>query len=66
MNKKVSIITPLYNAERYVSDTINSVVNQSYENWEMILVDDCSSDQSASIVENSRTGCSNSFVKKSN
>ena len=51
MNKKVSIITPLYNAERYVSDTINSVVNQSYENWEMILVDDCSSDQSASIVE---------------
>ena len=51
MNKKVSIITPLYNAERYVSETINSVVNQSYKNWEMILVDDCSTDQSASIVE---------------
>lgn len=51
MKKKVSIITPLYNAERYVSETINSVLNQSYKNWEMILVDDCSSDQSVSIVE---------------
>ena len=32
-------------------NTINSVLNQSYENWEMILVDDCSSDKSVSIVE---------------
>ena len=51
MNKKVSIITPLFNAERYVSETIKSVLNQSYQNWEMIFVDDCSSDQSVSIVE---------------
>ena len=49
--KKVSIITPLFNAERYVSETIKSVLNQSYQNWEMIIVDDCSSDQSVSIVE---------------
>ena len=51
MKKKVSIITPLFNAERYVSETIKSVLNQSYQNWEMIFVDDCSSDQSVSIVE---------------
>ena len=51
MKKKVSIITPLFNAERYVSETIKSVLNQSYQNWEMIIVDDCSSDQSVSIVE---------------
>ena len=51
MKKKVSIITPLYNSERYVSEAINSVLNQSYKKWEMILVDDCSSDKSVSIVE---------------
>ena len=51
MKKKVSIITPLFNAERYISETIKSVLNQSYQYWEMIIVDDCSSDQSVSIVE---------------
>lgn len=47
----VSIITPLYNAEKYISDTIESVLNQTYEKWEMIIVDDCSSDKGVEIVE---------------
>ena len=47
----VSIITPVYNAGRFLSDTIKSVQNQTYKNWEMLLVDDCSKDNSAQIIK---------------
>ena len=47
----VSIITPVYNAERFLSDTIKSVQNQTYKNWEMLLVDDCSKDNSAQLIK---------------
>lgn len=47
----VSIIMPLYNAEKYVEQAIRSVISQTYKDWELIVVDDCSSDSSASIVE---------------
>lgn len=47
----VSIITPLYNCEKYIGKTIESVQNQTYQNWEMLVVDDCSSDKSCEIVE---------------
>lgn len=47
----VSIITPVYNCEKYIRDTILSVINQTYKNWEMILVDDCSNDNSRKIIE---------------
>ena len=46
----VSIITPMYNAEKYVGQTINSVLSQTYENWEMLIVNDGSKDSSAEIV----------------
>lgn len=48
---KVSIITPLYNGEKYITETIKSVQSQTYQNWEMILVDDCSLDSTCDIVE---------------
>ncbi|WP_179009489.1 glycosyltransferase family 2 protein [Winogradskyella forsetii] len=46
----VSIVTACYNSEKYISDTINSVLNQTYQNWELLLVDDCSTDASISII----------------
>ena len=46
----VSIITPMYNAEKYVPQTIESVLLQTYGDWEMIIVDDGSKDSSAEIV----------------
>ena len=47
----VSIITPCYNSEKYISETIKSVINQKYQKWEMIIVDDCSQDTSVQIIE---------------
>lgn len=47
---KVSIITPIYNAEKYIVETIQSVVEQSYKNWEYILIDDCSTDNSVKLI----------------
>lgn len=47
----VSIIMPNYNSEKYVKDTINSVLAQTYTNWQLIFIDDCSTDDSISIVK---------------
>lgn len=49
-NNTVSVIIPVYNKERYLRYTIESIINQSYKDWEIILVDDCSTDNSASII----------------
>lgn len=46
----VSIITPCFNSEHYLAQTIGSVLNQTYHNWEMLVVDDCSTDGTADIV----------------
>ncbi len=47
----VSIITPCYNGERYLAQCIESVQAQTFQHWEMLIVDDCSTDSSASIVQ---------------
>lgn len=49
MNPFFSIITPVYNAEEYLSECIESVIQQSYAEWELILIDDGSSDDSLDI-----------------
>lgn len=51
MNPKVSIVTPLYNLEEYIADCIESVEAQTFSDFEMIIVDDCSSDRGPEIVE---------------
>ena len=48
--KLVSIIMTCHNGERYLVDSINSIINQTYENWEIIFIDNFSSDKSKKIV----------------
>lgn len=49
-NNLVSIITPTYNSAKFIAETIQSVQNQSYNNWEMIIVDDKSVDNTTAII----------------
>lgn len=50
-DKLVSIIIPVYNASRFLEETINSIQEQTYSNWEAIFIDDCSSDNSYDIIK---------------
>jgi teichuronic acid biosynthesis glycosyltransferase TuaG len=46
----VSIIIPTFNSQKFISETIRSVQNQTHVNWEIILVDDCSTDETVAII----------------
>ena len=58
MNDMVSIITPMYNSSKFIHWTVQSVLSQVYKNWEMIIIDDCSTDSSVDIIK--------SYIKKMN
>lgn len=47
----VSIITPCYNSSRFISETIESILAQTYPYWELLITDDCSTDDSVEIIE---------------
>lgn len=50
MNDLISIITPVYNGEAYIEETLRCVLAQTYTNWEMLIVDDISDDQTVAIL----------------
>lgn len=51
MNDLVSIITPCYNSSKYIAQMMDSVLAQTYPNWELLITDDCSTDNSREIVQ---------------
>lgn len=54
MNMKtplISIVMPSYNCSQFIEETINSIVQQTYENWELIITDDCSTDNSVDLIK---------------
>ena len=52
MNHKISVVVPVYNVEDYIEECISSIMNQTYDNLEIVLVDDGSTDQSSVICDN--------------
>ena len=51
MNDLVSIIIPIYNAEKFIDETISTVLDQTHRNFELILVNDCSTDNTSKLLE---------------
>jgi teichuronic acid biosynthesis glycosyltransferase TuaG len=51
-NSLVTIITPSYNSESFIEEMIQAVLNQTYSNWELLITDDCSTDNTRSIIQN--------------
>lgn len=49
--KKISVIIPVYNAEKYIRETLDSIIKQSYKNLEIILIDNGSKDRSPDIIQ---------------
>ena len=50
MNDLISIVLPVYNGSKYLSESIESILSQTYKNWELIIIDDCSSDNTPQIA----------------
>lgn len=50
MNDLVSIIMPSYNTAKYIGESIESVLSQTYHNWELIIIDDCSNDNTDEVI----------------
>ncbi|AXH63517.1 glycosyltransferase family 2 protein [Providencia huaxiensis] len=55
INPLVSIIMPAYNVEKWIEKSIKSIINQTYENFELIIIDDCSTDSTFNIIKRMST-----------
>ena len=60
----VSIIVPVYCAAAYVAETIGMVRAQSYENWELLLIDDCSGDESVMKIKQTLSACERHSIQE--
>ncbi|MGA9086525.1 MAG: glycosyltransferase, partial [Methanoregula sp.] len=54
MKPLVSVVIPAYNAEKWIPDTLGSVFNQSYSDIELVVVDDCSTDKTWEILQETK------------
>ena len=59
----ISVIIPTYNSEKYILDCLNSIFNSTYTNYEVIIVDDCSNDNSLSILKEYEKLAESGFLK---
>lgn len=62
----VSIIMPSYNTVNFIGESIESVLAQTYQNWELLVVDDCSTDDSVSVIDSYGDSRIKSFVNEKN
>ena len=51
MNDLISIVLPVYNGSQYLRESIDSILAQTYTNWELLILDDCSTDDSPRIAK---------------
>ena len=65
-NGLVSVIMPSYNMAKYIAESIESIMNQTYPYWELIIVDDCSTDNTDSVVENYLSDTRIRYLKNEN
>lgn len=66
MEEKISIIIPIHNGEKYIKQTIDNILNQTYHNWELILIDDGSNDCSRDIINEYKSEKIRIFCLKEN
>lgn len=51
----VTVLMSVYNEEKYIEESINSILSQTYQNFEFIIIDDASTDQTVSLIKNIAT-----------
>ena len=59
----ISIVVPVYNAAKYIEQTVSMVQKQTYTDWELILVEDCSKDESRKVLQNLETSLQDSRIR---
>ena len=51
MREKISVLMTVYNAEKFIKESVQSILSQSYKNLELLIIDDCSTDKSLQLIK---------------